>query len=60
MAIDTFTEHTEPDPARDDLILEAQANTALEGWLRDHPAVVGDIKEAVRAHVHLEELQGRR
>jgi hypothetical protein len=59
MAIDTFTEHTEPDPARDDSILEAQANAALEGWLRDHPAVAGDIKEAVRAHVHLQERQGR-
>jgi len=59
MAIDTFTEHTDPAPARDDAILEAQANAALEGWLQDHPAVVGDIKEAVRAHVYLQELEGR-
>ena len=59
MAIDTFIEHTEPNPAHDDSVLEAQANAALEGWLQDHPAVAGDIKEAVRVHVHLEELQGR-
>ena len=59
MAIDTFVEHAEPNPAHDDSVLEAQPSVALDGWLQDHPAVAGDIKEAVRAHVHLEELQGR-
>lgn len=59
MAIDTFAEHGEPDPARDDIVLETQAGAALERWLQDHPAVVGEIKETVRAHIHLQELEGR-
>lgn len=59
MAIDTFAEHHEPDPGSDDSILEGQANAALERWLQDHPAVAGEIKETVRAHIHLQELQGR-
>jgi hypothetical protein len=74
MAIDTFAEHPDPVPARgtpiladssrtdltlDDSILEAQANAAVEHWLHDHPAVEGEIKETVRAHIHLQELEGR-
>lgn len=59
MAIDTFAEHGEPDPDRDDTVLEAQAGAALERWLQDHPAVAGEIKETVRAHIHLQELEGR-
>ena len=59
MAINTFAEHDEPDPDRDDTVLQAQASAALEQWLQDHPAVVGEIKETVRAHLHLEELDGR-
>ena len=59
MAINTFAEHDEPDPDRDDTVLQAQASAALEQWLQDHPAVVGEIKETVRAHLYLEELDGR-
>lgn len=59
MAINTFAEHDQADHERDDAILQAQANAALEGWLQDHPAVGGDIEETVRTHVHLQELQGR-
>jgi hypothetical protein len=57
MAVDTFTEHTEADPGLDDPILEAQASTALERRLQDHPAVAAEIKDAVR--VNLQELLGR-
>jgi hypothetical protein len=64
MAIDTFAGHGEPVPDRDDLIpddpiREVQANAALERWLQDHPAVEGEIKEAVRADIHRQELAGR-
>jgi hypothetical protein len=59
MAIDTFAENHEPNPGSDDSVLEGQANAALERWLQDHPAVAGEIKETVRAHIHLQELQGR-
>ena len=59
MAINTFAEHDQPDHERDDPILQTQANAALECWLQDHPAVAGDIKETVRIHIHLQELQGR-
>ena len=57
MAINTFAEHGEPEP--DDTVLEAQASAALERWLQDHPAVVGEIQDTVRAHIHLQELDGR-
>ena len=59
MAINTFADHGEPDPDRDDTVLQAQASAALEQWLQDHPAVAGEIKETVRAHLHLQELDGR-
>ena len=64
MAIDPFIEPPEPGPGGSgddghaDAILEAQANAALEHWLQDHPVVAGEIKETVRAHVHLQELEG--
>lgn len=60
MAIDPFIE--QPDTGPDDHtdpVLEAQANVALEYWLRDHPEVAGAIKETIRADVHLKEVQGR-
>jgi hypothetical protein len=49
------------EPERDgtDPVLDAQASAALAGWLDDHPAVVGELGEAVRAHTHLQELQQR-
>lgn len=65
MAIDPFIEHPEPGPrgpgddGHADAILEAQANAALERWLQDHPEVTGEIKETVRVHIHLQELEGR-
>jgi hypothetical protein len=63
MAIDPFIEPPEQGPAGpgrdgpDDPILEERANAALEQWLRDHPQVEGGLKETVRAHIHLQELQ---
>jgi hypothetical protein len=59
MAINTFADHGEPDTDRDDTVLQAQASAALEQWLQDHPVVAGEIKETVRAHLHLQELDGR-
>jgi len=59
MAIDTFAEHGEPEPSRDDSMLEAQANAALERWPRDHSEVEADIRDTVRVHIHYQELQGR-
>lgn len=68
MAIDPFIEHPESEPGdprapgndgQGDPFLEAQAAAALERWLRDHPQVEGEIKETVRAHIYLQELQGR-
>jgi len=59
MAIDTFAEHGEPEPSRDDSMLEAQANAALERWPRDHSEVEADIRDTARVHIHYEELQGR-
>jgi hypothetical protein len=47
------------DDGTEDLILEAQANAALQRWLQDHPRVGDGITETVRAHIHLEELTGR-
>src|SRR5215472_7142318 len=48
-------------PERDgtDPVLDAQASAALAGWLDDHPAMGGELGEAVRAHTHLQELQQR-
>ena len=34
MAVDTFAEHTEPDPGPDNRILKTLANAALERWLQ--------------------------
>lgn len=60
MSIDPFIEHPEPDPGENRVPdLEAQARAALEYWLKDHPEVTGEIKETVRAHVYLKELERR-
>ena len=40
-------------------VLEAQASAALERWVLDHPEVEREIKETVRAHIHLQELERR-
>ena len=40
-------------------MFEAQASAALEHWVQDHPEVEREIKETVRAHFHLQELERR-
>jgi hypothetical protein len=37
--------------------LSAEAGAALSSWLHDHPAASGELGEAMRAHIHLQELQ---
>lgn len=60
MSVDPFFEHPEPDPGEHPVPdLETQARAALERWLQDHPEVAGEIKETVRAHIYLKELEGR-
>ena len=59
MAIDTFAEHGESGSEPDDPRLQAQASAALERLLQDHPAIGGEIRAAVRVHIHLRELVGR-
>jgi hypothetical protein len=56
MTIDTFTEYTEAEPAPDDPVLAQHARATLEQWLQDHPQVTGELRETVRAHIHLQEL----
>ena len=60
MAIDTFAEHGESGSESDDPRLRAQASVALERLLQDHPAIAGEIRAAVRAHIHLRELDRAR
>jgi hypothetical protein len=60
MSIDPFTAHPEQDPGEHHVPnLEAQAHAALERWLQDNPEVAGEIKETVRAHIYLKELERR-
>lgn len=75
MAIETIMEHAEPDPQRDDAILQPQADvtheTPADAALRAHatatikrllaerPAVAREIRDALRTGVHLRELVGR-
>jgi hypothetical protein len=59
MAVDTFAEYGESGSEPDDSRLRAQASAALERLLEDHPAIAGEIKAAVRAHIYLRELVGR-
>jgi uncharacterized membrane protein (Fun14 family) len=66
MTIDpSFTNHSSLGPTapldgdHGDPVLEMQASAALARWLRDHPEIEGEFKEAVRASVHLMELDGR-
>jgi len=39
--------------------LDAQASAAVSAWLHDHQAVADELEEAVRAHTHQQELEGR-
>jgi hypothetical protein len=60
MAIDPFIEHSGPGPDdHEDPVLQQEANAALERWLQDRPQVAGAIQEATRAHIYLQELEGR-
>jgi hypothetical protein len=36
-----------------------QASSALQRWLRDHLEVTAEIKETIRAHLHLQEVERR-
>jgi hypothetical protein len=59
MTVTAFGGPDEPRRSQTDAQLDAQANAAISAWLHDHPAVAGELEEAVRAHTHLRELQGR-
>ncbi len=62
MDIDTFLEQPGAGPSEDDqdsALLRAQASSALQRWLRDHLEVAGEIKETIRAHLHLQEVERR-
>jgi hypothetical protein len=36
--------------------LTAEASAAFSTWLHDHPAASAELREAMRAHIHLQEL----
>ena len=62
MDIDTFLEQPGSESSTDDQdknLLRVQASTALQRWLRDHVEVAGEIKETIRAHIHLQEVERR-
>jgi hypothetical protein len=60
--IDTFLEQPGSGSSADDqdsTLLRGQASAALQRWLRDHLEVAGEIKETIRAHLHLQEVERR-
>lgn len=60
MAIDSFIERSGPGPDdHEDSVLQQEASAALERWLQDHPQVAGEIQDTARAHIYLQELEGR-
>ena len=59
MTAATVADRDEPERDATDPTLDAQASAAISGWLDEHPAVAGELAEAVRAHTHLRELQQR-
>ena len=62
MDIDTFLEQPGSGPSEDDqdsTLLRVQASAALRRWLQDHLEVAGEIKETIRAHIHLQEVERR-
>ena len=60
MTIDPFIEYQEPGPDdHADPAVKAQADAALDGWLRDRPEVAGVVTETIRADIHLKESQRR-
>jgi hypothetical protein len=59
MTATTMAERDEPERDATDPTLGVQAIAAISGWLDEHPAVAGELAEAVRAHTHLQELRQR-
>jgi hypothetical protein len=74
VAIETIMERNEPDPEPDgsvlqapadavppaqDAALRAHATETIRRLLAEHPAVAKEIRGALRARVHLQELMGR-
>ena len=59
MKATAVADRDEPERDATDPTLDAQASTAISGWLDEHPAVASELAEAVRAHTHLQELQQR-
>ena len=59
MTVTAFGDPGGPTQSGRDPELDAQASAAVSVWLHDHQAVAGEIEEAVRAHTHLQELEGR-
>jgi len=60
--IDTFLEQPGSGSSADDQdssLLRVQASAALQRWLRDNLEVAGEIKETIRAHIHLQEVERR-
>jgi hypothetical protein len=59
MTVTALVGPDEPEHDRSDPALDGRASAALSSLLHDHPAVAGELEEAVRAHTHLQELQRR-
>jgi hypothetical protein len=59
MTVTAFGGPGERDSSRSDPELEARASAAVSVWMHDHEAVTAELEEAVRAHTHLLELEGR-
>ncbi|HEY1346312.1 MAG TPA: hypothetical protein VGF54_15100 [Streptosporangiaceae bacterium] len=59
MTVTAFGGLGEQDPGRGNPELDAPASAAVSVWMHDHQAVTAELEEAVRAHTHLQELEGR-
>jgi hypothetical protein len=59
MTVISVADPNGPEREHNDPVREAQASPVLSGLLNDHPSAAGELKAAVRAHVHLQELQQR-
>ncbi len=59
MAGTAFIDFSEQDHGSSYTVLEAAAREALARWLDDHPEADGELEEASRAHIHLQELEVR-
>jgi len=70
MTIETIADHTEPDPTRDgtarqteipaDATLSDRASAAIVRLLQERSEIAKEIRELLRARVHLQELTRRR